>query len=1433
MSNCNCHQENIRDGSGSLSRYLHALDPSYAPIDNRSLQELLVFIQKYAAKIRFYDIPESKIDDGIPPEKVSWENFFKKDMAVIAASIGTTDIEEIKKEYDAVRDDMEATPEADLLSKLLMASVNLANKINDWYALAIPANPLYNDLDAAIHSFLSGQLQRIMAYEEGYKLINAQKPLGLEYGVLDENELWGTDKPIMADASIYEGDTVEEKILNAALYADEIFNGFLAAVTDRVNGSEDYLQYALEKYPGHQPHMALFIAFLQLFQLAQQQMNALTGRLLDYYYKDVLKLTAKAALPDKVHIVFELAKNVAAYDLAKHTSLKAGKDNAGIDQIYATDDELVINQAKIKEIKTVFIDKTVELENQQILNSIYANPVASSADGNGKPFTNETDIKWPTFGGVQKPQEESSGICEALRRMNEADTVLNAAMPGFAVASPQLVLGGGNRLIVIASDGVDKLITQLVKSGSSNPLTIWLTGEKEWVSITKIVTEDELNKMWDGEVFVSSTAINEPVYGYTKAGSEEFRLVVFLPVSTEAIIAFDPSLHPGYTYPLSLPVMQVMLNPGFNIPETLFSQIKISNFSINIKVGSISSGKLGVQMDGLKSLILQNDDQLLQPGKAMNPFTFMPAQGKSFYIGSEEFGNKPLNQLAINIRTTSENVNWTLQVYALKNKQWFIIKSNSGKDVFSIMDLSHNILEADKSILLDRKPIVKLSDWNPDVLKGFIRLDNQTIFSQGEFPSQLTFQEMVAMFEIKEVSVSYTSLLESMEEGIDHFYHVYPFGVAEIALDSKYDNDFVINDAVGSKEGPEKKRVLSSRKNLSPYAVREFHPGTSALGDSNAINGANKLLPQFTYTGVYDEKSRDNSEKEKLNATHNGARSSNLFNALRRLIPGKNNINQYSGSIQEEGILFIGLENSQPLQTVSMLFQFAEGSAEDEDNDPPPIHWSYLSHNQWHPLPGENLITDGTYGFQTTGIIKVSMPADVTNNDTIITSGLYWLRASVTENANRIPMLISIVTQAVMAVFDNNNNSPDHYNQALPAESISKLKTPVSQIGKVLQPFASFDAKPAESGREFYARVSERLRHKQRAITAWDYEHLVLDHFPSVYKVKCITHTDPNCLCRKRVDENGNPSICCGPQVAPGHVLLIPIANLKNRNGVDPLQPKMARRVLIEMVEYIKNLTSPFVKVYAKNPVYEQIIVFFRVQFITGTDIGFYLKKLNDEIVEYLTPWAFNEEADVVFGQKVYASSIINFIEERSYIDFITDFEMGVCKDGCCPPTRITNNGNNDSPADTISSFNNCNDIEIFLSINTEDTGEIVARPSTARSILVSAPRHIIIPYKAPPVISPCDQRQLQKLNTVKVNENEVNHLVKKPEIKKSNEVSSPKNNISEVKVKGTASIPSKKIAITESVIKERVNKRKVAPKKGGTSAGTNTVKDKKSDNIK
>lgn len=1415
MKNCNCHYEMPRDGSGQLGRYLNALDPSYAPIDGRSLEDLLVFAKRYAAQIRFYDIPESKIDDDIAPEHVSWREFFRRDMAVIAASISVVDLARLKRDYDQNREHLDSYPDSDALNDLFDPILGMIAQIDRWYSLAIPENPLHADLQLAIDSLLRDQVKKTAAYEEGYKYLDPKHPLQLDYSAIENDSLWGLDEEVNPDASIYQGANLDDQIRYAALFVDEIFHAVYGVMTDLVEvKSLGYMNFALQAYPSHQPHMALFIAFLELFRLAQQQMNGLTGKMLDFYYQDVLRLAVKPSISDRAYVVFELAKDVAQYDIAQGSALKAGKDLAGKEQIYVTNTDLVVNQAKVKELKTLFIQKSPSAASVNgTVDAIFARPVANSLDGYGEKITDPSG-KWPTFGKGMPKLQKAKNICQKIEQYKETLSRKDQAKIGFAVASPQLLLQGGNRLVEWHIDQLSELLPETDEGETPHQVEIWLSGEKDWLVLSPL-EEDVFSVI---KQMVTTYGIFPLANAATKSGyfidREANSFYIYLPPAEDAVIPFDAKLHVGYPYLTSYPVAQIMLGPNLVFDYALFRAISFSGQSISARVGSIvpaqtvvdkfleehhiSESLLGSFLyDGLKKLVLQNETGLLPANKPFDPFTLYPGFGKSFYVGSDEIFNKPLSKLAIHIKNTrdpevvddesgpvitlniagsaasaSTNRDFKYSVSLLADKHWDQLYTEEPSWSFFRYQLAQNLLNhavvkengspGVSPFTTERKPLQAVTEFKPETVKGFIRISNlKEIPTNGNIPAIQLSQEMAPKLQIKEISASYHSELTALDPEIDQFFHVYPFGVTEVFVGDVGRFTLETVDAVTSLS-------INVVSNLGSRQSGLFNRLDKSK-DYLLVNADGALLPQFGYlspNAVYERAYPSQvgqvpiKQRPVKEFASKGIMETLILEAsgIRQALQGGNN--QYSGDGDlQEGMLFIGLEKLKSLDTLSLLFQFAEGSAADEDNETPEIHWSYLTYNEWRPLKGENLISDGTYGFKTTGIIKIEVPQDSTDHNTIITDGLRWFCASVTEHADRIPMLVNVVAQAVETQFQDNANDQSHFDTALPAGSISKLAVAVAQVGKVEQPFASFDGKHREIGKEFYTRVSERLRHKARAITPWDYEHLVLDRFPSIYKVKCITHTDPNCLCRQpipRPSASGESRVtCCGPQMAPGHVLIVPIANLKNRNAANPLQPKTSRRTLLEIEDYLSKRTSPFVKVHAKNPVYEQVLVFFRVQFVAGADKGYYLKKLNDEIVNYLTPWAFDEDADVSFAQKIYASAVINFIEERSYVDFITDFLMFVCSDECCLEETVSVGnaaaGKSEKLADILAHISGCCDLEQIFANAPISLGKVIAEPSTSRSILVSYPRHIIIPYEAPVEESACEARKKSRAQVVAV----------------------------------------------------------------------------------
>jgi hypothetical protein len=91
---------------------------------------------------------------------------------------------------------------------------------------------------------------------------------------------------------------------------------------------------------------------------------------------------------------------------------------------------------------------------------------------------------------------------------------------------------------------------------------------------------------------------------------------------------------------------------------------------------------------------------------------------------------------------------------------------------------------------------------------------------------------------------------------------------------------------------------------------------------------------------------------------------------------------------------------------------------------------------------------------------------------------------------------------------------------------------------------------------------------------------------------------------------------------------------------------------------FLRDKTPPFARVEVRNAFYVPVKVRCGVRFLPGRDEGFYRQRLGDELNRFLSPWAYDDGADIVIGGSVYANSIINFIDQRDYVDYIAGFKL-------------------------------------------------------------------------------------------------------------------------------------------------------------------------------
>ncbi|HHE31480.1 MAG TPA: hypothetical protein ENL07_02285, partial [Chlorobaculum parvum] len=364
--------------------------------------------------------------------------------------------------------------------------------------------------------------------------------------------------------------------------------------------------------------------------------------------------------------------------------------------------------------------------------------------------------------------------------------------------------------------------------------------------------------------------------------------------------------------------------------------------------------------------------------------------------------------------------------------------------------------------------------------------------------------------------------------------------------------------------------------------------------------------------------------------------------------PGKKSSLLYP--FDNEGELYIGIDSFRPGQNLSVLFQLADGSASPTVSKPEEhVVWSWLRSNEWVDFETSEL-SDDTAQLTRSGIIRFAVPSSATSGDSLLGGEeLHWLRAVVKQTPEAVCKIIGIETQAARATRVTGSDAAGESAGQLAAQSIKKAVTPDASIKKITQPYASFGGRKAENETEFRTRVSERLRHRNRAITMWDYERLVLEAFPQIYKVKCLNHT------RYEPNETG---IGIYRELAPGHVTIVAVPNLLNNNAIDPLRPYTSLGELDLIKARLEQHTSELVTLHVENPVFETISTEFSVRFRQGVDEAFYIGQLQQELVKFLSPWAFEEGMDIAFGGSIHKSTLIDFVEERGYVDYVTNFKM-------------------------------------------------------------------------------------------------------------------------------------------------------------------------------
>jgi len=212
----------------------------------------------------------------------------------------------------------------------------------------------------------------------------------------------------------------------------------------------------------------------------------------------------------------------------------------------------------------------------------------------------------------------------------------------------------------------------------------------------------------------------------------------------------------------------------------------------------------------------------------------------------------------------------------------------------------------------------------------------------------------------------------------------------------------------------------------------------------------------------------------------------------------------------------------------------------------------------------------------------------------------------------------------------------------LPAKTISKAVTQLTNIGSIYQPMQSFGGRPPASGPAFQMWMAERLRHKGYGITDWDYARIVLENEPSLWQVKVVPAVDG----------------FTGATDAAGKVWVVAVPGAKTPNVVDTTAPLADLTTLSDVGRVIEQCVGPFVEVRVTNPPYLRLKVEIVCDFSADDTTDYWCIRLAKELTLWLSPWP-----DATIGPRppdyYTRRAIAEFVRNRDYVLGIVALKVG------------------------------------------------------------------------------------------------------------------------------------------------------------------------------
>lgn len=929
----------------------------------------------------------------------------------------------------------------------------------------------------------------------------------------------------------------------------------------------------------HDPGVGMLIAFAQLYRAAQEKLNRFTERHLDFYYEQVLRARPNRALRDAAFLVFEPAAPGVAIALARGARFLAPYQRSAPELEFVTEHAIVVNDARVAALHTVYLERNPRNFPEARLKE--------QVDGQERRYPTACQLNHIAVTDPAQALRPSG--CQPAPLFGAPRTPVMApqgspARLGFALSSNVLLMREGERHVVLElqlghdGTGVEASLQQRLAS---------LLAVQEGMNKQELHYR-VLSRMFNISISGSAGWIAIGEYSARldedKLSPDTLVMSFRLGPDAAAVVPYARELH-GEQYPGNCPMLRFELNPlAYVYPYGLLRGLPLVQARITVEVS------------GHRALQLQNHIGLLSAASPFQPFGPLPAVGHYLIVGSAETACKTLTGFNLVME-------WGGLPQGARGLGAYYAGYAGDGEATPFQDV-----RATLSVLSD-------GSWAPasDAGRPVVALFSAAPAARGShggvrhirFGQVLPHARRIGRVEGQAPFV----YLPGTRGG---FFKITLTG-PEFMFGHR-DYPFVLAGAL-SHNGHPRNRARLRDLPAAPYTplldaiwLNYRASATIVAAPSQAGDALLRLSPLG------------------WDAAHASGRDGELL--LPRLDHGGN--------------LYIGLSASDLRAPLTLFFHLREDALPMVELANRTLRWSYLSDNHWHPFKAHAVRADSTHAFLRAGIVTLTLPPDISSDNTELPSGLYWLRVSCDSDLERFCSLYSVSAHAAQVFRDLDAVNAPAAPASIPAGTITRPRQVIAGLGRVTQVTASYGGRLAENRMQMRRRTAEHLRHKGQAITPDDYERLILERFPEIDRVKCFANLS--------VARRPDGGIC------PGHVLIVGLPACASRGHLAEY-PRLNGYLIGQVRQFVEAHISPAVTLEVVNPAYQYIQVRCTVVLRAGADPGLYVNELDEVISDFISPWSRIGNTSH-FGWSIRRHEIESFILAQDGVLAVSGFSM-------------------------------------------------------------------------------------------------------------------------------------------------------------------------------